>query len=221
MMGPLYMMGELSYAWSMALAVLIGMGFGFCLERSGFGDARVLVDIFYFRDFRVMRVMFSAIVTAMIALIVLSWPGLFDYTVMVNYALLKTWLWPQLIGGIVFGVGFVVGGYCPGTSMVGISSGRLDALVFFVGMFLGVWLFAGGYPWIESFYMSSAMERVTLWELFGISKELMAAIIVVFALVAFYIARKAEQWAPYRKETAEVRPPEARAEVESPIALGQ
>ena len=89
MTGPLYLFGTFGYGTSLLIAVVIGFLFGFVLERAGFGDARNLTSIFYFRDMRVLRVMFSAIVTALVGLIVLSWVGLFDYTVLLRHTLLK------------------------------------------------------------------------------------------------------------------------------------
>lgn len=201
MTGPLYMYAVFGDTTYYILAVVLGFFFGLSLERAGFGDARNLVNIFYFRDMRVLRVMFTAIIVCMAGLVILSAVGLFDYKMVLDYTLLKTFLWPQLVGGIIFGAGFVVGGYCPGTSMVGIVSGRLDALVFFLGMISGIWVFALGFPLYEAFYSSSEMGRITLWELFGISKELMAGILVVMALVAFFLAGLGEKWAPYGKET--------------------
>ncbi|MCA1960897.1 MAG: YeeE/YedE family protein, partial [Desulfomonile sp.] len=146
MTGPLYLFGTFGTGTSLALAVVIGFLFGFVLERAGFGDARNLTSIFYFRDMRVLRVMFSALTTAMVGLVALSWVGLFDYTVLVENSLLSTYLWPQLVGGILFGVGFVVGGYCPGTAVVGVTSGRIDAVAFLLGMISGIWVFAAGFP---------------------------------------------------------------------------
>jgi len=191
------MFGVFGHATSLLVAVAIGFLFGFVLERAGFGDARNLTNIFYFRDMRVLRVMFSAVVTAMVGLIALSWVGLFDYSMLLNYTLLPTYLWPQLVGGILFGIGFVVGGYCPGTAMVSVASGRLDALVFLGGMIAGIWGFALGFPVWGWFYKSSNLGRLTLWQAFGLNMELTAAIIVVMALAAFYLAGLGEKWAPY------------------------
>lgn len=199
MTGPLYMYGAFGYGTSLMVAVVIGILFGFVLERAGFGDARNITNLFYFRDMRVLRVMFSALVTAMLGLIVLSWIGLFDYSVLLQYSLLKTYFWPQLVGGIAFGVAFVVGGYCPGTSAVAIMSGKLDGLVYAGGLITGIWVFASGFPLWGAFYKSSNLGRLTLWQLFGIPMELMAVIIVVMALGAFYLASLAEKWAPYDK----------------------
>ncbi len=199
MSGPLYLVDAFGYGTSLWIALAVGILFGFVLERAGFGDSRNLTNIFYFRDMRVLKVMFSAIVTAMVGLIALSWIGLFDYSMLLDSSLLQTYLWPQLVGGILFGLGFVVGGYCPGTSAVGIVSGKLDALVYMMGMIAGIWVFAAGFQAWSDFYMSSPLGRVTLWQEFGISRELMAAAIVVMALMAFWLAGLAEKWAPYDK----------------------
>ena len=199
MTGPLYMYGVFSYATSLVVAVIIGFFFGFVLERAGFGDARNITNLFYFRDMRVLRVMFSAVVTAMVGLIILSWIGLFDYTVLLKYTLLKTYVWPHLVGGILFGVAFVVGGYCPGTSAVAIMSAKVDGLIYAVGLVAGIWVFAWGFPLWGAFYKSSDLGRLTLWQLFGVPMGVMAAAIVVMALIAFYLGGLGEKWAPYDK----------------------
>jgi hypothetical protein len=199
MIGPLYINGAFSYEASLVVAVVIGFLFGFVLERAGFGDARNLTALFYFRDFRVLRVMFSAMVTAMLGLLLLNWAGLFDYSVLLEVSLLKTYLWPQLVGGILFGFGFVIGGYCPGTAAVGIVSGKYDAMVFILGMIAGIWIFAAGMPLWGSFYMSSDLGRLTLWQVFGVPMWAMALIILGMALMAFALAGLGEKWAPYDK----------------------
>lgn len=199
MTGPLYMFGAFGYQASLLVALVIGFFFGFVLERAGFGDARNLTSIFYFRDMRVLRVMFSALATCMVGLIILSYVGLFDYAVLLEDSLLQTYLWPQVVGGILFGLGFVIGGYCPGTSVVGVASGKLDSVVFLGGMVAGIFVFAAGFPFWGNFYKSSALGRITLWQLFGINEVLMAAAIVIMALAAFWLAALGEKWAPYDK----------------------
>lgn len=201
MTGPLYLDGVIIFnsVPYLLIAVAIGFLFGFVLERAGFGDSRNLTSIFYFRDMRVLRVMFSALVTAMLGLIILSRFGLFDYSLLLDYSLLETYFWPQIVGGVLFGLGFVVGGYCPGTAIVGVASGKIDSIVFLVGMIVGVNIFAFGMPLWGSFYKSSDMGRITLWQYFGTSMETMAIIITVAALGAFVLAWLAEKWAPYDK----------------------
>lgn len=206
MTGPLYLQGVFGQSTSMFVALGVGILFGFVLERAGFGDSRTLTNIFYFRDMRVLRVMFSALTTAMVGLLVLSGLGLFDYSMLVNYSLLKTYLWPQVVGGVLFGLGFVIGGYCPGTAAVGVTSGKLDAVVFLVGMTVGMWVFAWGFPVWGAFYKSSDLGRITLWQVFGLSKEVMGAIIVAMALGAFWMAGLGEKWAPYDKKPGTPEP---------------
>ena len=135
----------------------------------------------------------------MVGLIVLSWAGLFDYSVLLQYSLLKTYLIPQLVGGILFGLGFVIGGYCPGTAVVGVTSGKIDAIVFLGGMIAGIYVFAAGFPLWSGFYKSWNLGRVTLWQVFHIPMPVMAAVIVVMALAAFWLSGLAEKWAPYDK----------------------
>ena len=105
--------------------LLIGFAFGFILESSGFGDARLLAAQFYFKDLRVLKVMFTAILVAMLLVFWSSALGLLDYDdVWVN----PTYLWPGILGGIIMGVGVILGGYCPRTSLVSMATLKLDGI---------------------------------------------------------------------------------------------
>ena len=127
MSAPFYPQGAFSDEASLALALAIGIGFGFFLERAGFGSARKLVSQFYLDDLAVFKVMFTAIVTAMLGLWLLSGVGFLDLSLV---SLVPTYWIAQVVGGLVLGVGFVVGGYCPGTSIVSTATFRLDGLVY-------------------------------------------------------------------------------------------
>jgi hypothetical protein len=131
MMLPLASSMEFPVVVNLALALVLGLGFGYCLERAGFGSARKLTAVFYLYDMAVVKVMFTAIVTAMAGLFALSAAGFLDlgelYLEPTNFV-------AQALGGAVFGAGFIVGGYCPGTSIAAIATGRKDAKVFAVGM---------------------------------------------------------------------------------------
>ena len=131
-MMPLHPSTWLSYTF----AILSGFAFGFVLERAGFGSSRKLAAQFYLRDMTVLKVMFTAIVTAMLGLAVLRAVGVVDWeAVYVN----PTNLGPQVVGGLIFGAGFAVGGYCPGTCIVAATTGKLDAFAFLGGtMIFGV-----------------------------------------------------------------------------------
>ena len=129
MNAPFYKFGLFGDHLSLVVAFLVGIAFGFFLERAGFGSGRKLAAQFYLTDLTVFKVMFTAIVTAMVGVFYLSWMGVVDLSLIY---LGNTYLLPQIVGGLILGVGFVVGGYCPGTSCVAGATGRIDAF-FFLG----------------------------------------------------------------------------------------
>jgi len=188
---PLFTRGAFGDGAMLLVQLLIGMGFGLALERSGFARSENLVSIFYGRDFRVMRVMFTAIVTAMAGLVILSGAGLMDMGLLF---LNETFLWPQLAGGLLLGAGFVISGYCPGTSIVGLASGRLDAIPVIAGVALGSWAHAELYPLIASFQGSGAMGTASLPAVLGIPVWIVAAGVFLFAAGAFLAVGRIEQW---------------------------
>ena len=182
MSAPFDPQGLLSEQAGYAVAVVLGLGFGFFLERAGFGSARKLTAQFYLYDMAVFKVMFTAIVTAMLGLALLSAIGWLDLG---EIFLVPTYLVPQLVGGLLLGVGFVAGGYCPGTSMVGIATGRVDAAVYALGIFAGLAAFAQAYPAIEGFAKSTALGEVTFPDLLGVPFWVVAIPVAVMAYGAF------------------------------------
>ncbi|MBE2215752.1 MAG: YeeE/YedE family protein [Opitutaceae bacterium] len=189
MTAPLFKYGLFGDEISLIVAFGIGIAFGFVLERAGFGNARVLAAQFYFRDLRVLKVMFTAIVTAMTGVYVLSRMGVVDLSLVY---LTPTFLWPQIVGGLILGVGFVIGGYCPGTSCVSAATGRIDGIVYVLGMIFGLIGFAEIYPMVENFAHSSALGQITLSSLFKIPYGVLVFAVVVMAVVAFVGAEWAE-----------------------------
>ena len=149
--------------------LLVGFSFGFVLEIAGFGNSRKLAAQFYFKDLTVFKVMFTAILVAMVGLYSLVAVGVVDMSRMwIN----PTFLWAQIIGGFLLGVGFIVSGLCPGTSVVSMFSGRIDGLVAFLGMFVGSFLFIVSIDWfpsLASLYVAGSMGTSTLPEVFGVS----------------------------------------------------
>ena len=195
-MFPLSSTIEFSTSASLALAVLLGLGFGFSLERAGFGSARKLTAVFYLWDMAVVKVMFTAIVTAMAGLFVLSSAGLMDlselYVEPTNYA-------AQILGGLVFGVGFLVGGYCPGTAISAIATGRKDAMAFGLGMLAGVTAFAEFTPGIDAWIKAGAVGELTLPQLTGIGMGWwVLAFIAFLAFAAWGMGRLEHRFARLR-----------------------
>jgi hypothetical protein len=182
MMAPFYELGRFGDRTSLVIALVLGIAFGWFLERGGMGSARKLAGQFYFTDLSVLKLMFSAIVTAMLGLFWLSWAGLLDLS---RVYVPETFIAPQLIGGLVFGAGFAAGGLCPGTSCVAAATGRRDGLALVAGMLAGVLVFGEAVPVIGAFADSTARGAWTLPEAFGVSYGVVVAIIVAAALGAF------------------------------------
>jgi uncharacterized membrane protein YedE/YeeE len=189
LMAPLSFNMEISTGLILSFALVTGIIFGFFLEKAGFGNAKKLVEQFYLTDMRMLKVLFSAIVTAVIGIFWLSFFGVLDITqIYIN----GTFIWPQIVGGILFGFGFVICGLCPGTSCVAAFTGKLDGIAVIGGMFAGIILFGETEPVIDKFMTASSLGDLSLYELFNMNYGLMTLLIVLFALAAFWFAGKIE-----------------------------
>ena len=186
---PFYQFGFVGENASLLIALAIGLGFGFTLERAGFGSGRKLAAQFYLTDLTVFKVMFTAIITAMTGLYLLSAVGLLDLSLIYH---LPTYLVPQLVGGLIFGLGFIVGGYCPGTSCVAASTGKIDGLVLVAGMMTGIWVFVESYPFLEGFVNSTPMGALDLPQVLGLPYGAVVMIVVAMALGGFFLAERIE-----------------------------
>lgn len=199
MTAPLILNDVISVDSSLWLAILIGIGMGFFLERAGFGSAKKLAAQFFLYDMTVFKVMFTAIVTAMVGIFLLSSTGFLDLD---QVSMVGTFVWPQVIGGLILGVGFVVGGYCPGTSVVACATGKLDAMVFAGGLIVGMFIFGEMYPSVQRFVNSSSLGKQTLYEYFNIPYGLVVLVVIAMALGGFRVAAIIE------KKFAHLRPQE-------------
>jgi uncharacterized membrane protein YedE/YeeE len=188
MIGPF----EVSQTVSLGLAVVFGIFFGLSLERGGLGNPHKLTGVFYLRDFTVPKVMFTAIVVASVGLYLLSDLHLLDLD---RVYIIPTFFWPQIVGGALFGVGYIVSGYCPGTAMAGFATGRLDALITIIGVGAGSLLFAVLFPILEGFYLSSDMGQTTLPKLAGVSHWVIIVSVTAFAVGMFLLM----EWHEKRK----------------------
>jgi hypothetical protein len=163
----------------------LGFGFGFVLERAGFGSSCKLTAQFRLTDWSVFKVMFTAIVFAAVGIYFLGLVGLIDPQ---SIYVPTPYLWAIATGGAAIGAGFAIGGYCPGTSVVGITTGRIDAIVFFAGLLIGTFAFASVFNWIEP--LTSAGELMAgdrLPELLGIPEWLVLLMLVAMAVGVFYL----------------------------------
>lgn len=200
MSAPFFKYGMFGDDASLIVAFLIGIGFGFFLERAGFGNGRKLAAQFYGYDLTVFKVMFTAIVTAMLGLYYLSVIGLVDLSLVY---VSPTYLLPQIAGGLLLGFGFVIGGYCPGTSCVAASTGKIDGMVYLLGIVAGILVFGEAFSLVEGFYNSTAMGSITLPAVTGMSYGMIVFLVVLMALGGFIFAEWAEKrWAHLNPEKA-------------------
>lgn len=166
------------------VAIFIGIAFGYILEQAGFSTSKKLVGLFYGYDFTVLRVFFTGGVTAMLGVIILGHFGLLDLSLIyIN----PTFLWSALVGGLIMGLGFVIGGFCPGTSITAAAIGKIDAMIFVLGSGIGVLIFAEGYPQFEGFYNAASWGSPRIFETIGMSQALFAFLLTLVAVGAFWI----------------------------------
>lgn len=187
-------------------AVVLGFLFGFSLERGGFGNARKLAGQFYLHDMTVFKVMFTAILVAMVGFYTLAGLGWVDMARMwVN----PTFMWAQVVGGFVLGMGFIMSGLCPGTSVVSAASGRWDGVVTMGGIFLGTGLFAITIDWVPglaALYTGGSMGVSVLPELFGLPPLPFVFVIVLVAATAFIGAEAVEDIFSGRYDEVDLTP---------------
>lgn len=186
---PLPLTELLGQYGSYVIYLIIGFSFGFVLEIAGFGNSKKLAAQFYFKDMTVLKVMFSAIVVAMVLIFTTSALGLLDYNLLwVN----PTYLWPGILGGLIMGVGFIVGGFCPGTSLVAAATAKIDGIFFALGVIFGIFLFGETVSNYAEFWYSSYLGRFTLPDLFGLPTGVVVVGVVAMALFMFWGAEKLE-----------------------------
>ncbi|HRI55494.1 MAG TPA: YeeE/YedE thiosulfate transporter family protein [Anaerolineae bacterium] len=182
---------------------VIGFGFGFVLESAGFGNSKKLAAQFYFRELTVLKVMFGAIVTAMVLIFITVGLGILDFSLLwVN----PTYLASGIVGGLIMGVGFIVGGFCPGTSLVAMVTGKLDGLFFVLGVLFGIFAFGETVEYYWDWWNNAGyMGRITIPEWLGLPYGVVVTGIVLMALFMFWGAEQLEHRFGGRDLTKEPR----------------
>lgn len=183
-MGPLIPNEIISPEWNNLVALLIGLSFGYIMEASGFSSSRKLVGVFYGYDWAVLRVFFTATVVAMIGILYMSKLGILNFD---DLYIQPTYLDSAILGGVIMGIGFVAGGFCPGTSLCAAGIGKLDGVVFIIGLMLGVVVFSEFYPALEGIFNANNLGGITLEDSLGLSNEMTTFLFAVLAVVAFYV----------------------------------
>ena len=189
-MGPLSVFSEFPEWLNLLVGFIIGIGFGFALEQAGFSSSRKLAGMFYGYDTTVLKVFFTAAIVALVGSQFLSFFGLLDLSlVFVN----PYYIGASLIGGVIMGAGFIMGGFCPGTGICALSIGKIDAFVFLFGGLFGAFLFAETWPLVEPLAMCGYKGPAKVDEWLGVSPGVFTFILIAAAALLFWIAELAEK----------------------------
>jgi len=199
-MGPIATLYHLPEWIDLVFALFIGIGFGFALEQAGFSSSRKLAGMFYGYDTTVLKVFFTAAIVALTGAQVLSYFGFLDLSlVYVN----EYYVNAAIIGGIIMGAGFIMGGFCPGTGVCAASIGKIDAMVYLFGGLTGAFLFAETYPWIEELAGKNFKGAVKINDMLGLSPAVFTLLLVIAAVCLFWLAEKAEKRFARKEITSE------------------
>lgn len=189
-MGPIIPLFEISEEINLLIAFLIGLGFGFALEQAGFSSSRKLAGMFYGYDTTVLKVFFTAALTAMLGLLFMNYLGMIDMSIIyVNDYFVSS----AIVGGVIMGAGFIIGGFCPGTSVCAAAIGKIDAMYFLGGSLIGILLFGQTYPLWEKLHNSQHLGSIKLSDSIGITDGLLGLLVIVAAVAMFWIGEMAER----------------------------
>jgi hypothetical protein len=189
-MGPLSIFNNFPEWANLLTGFIIGIGFGFALEQAGFSSSRKLAGMFYGYDATVLKVFFTAAITALVGAQFLSYFGLLDLSlVYVN----PYYVGASIVGGVIMGAGFIMGGFCPGTGLCALSIGKIDAFLFLAGGLVGAFLFAETYSFLLPLATGGYRGPVKINEWMGVSAGVFSLLLIVAAVAMFWLAEKAEK----------------------------
>jgi len=184
-MGPLIPNELIPFEWSSIIAIIIGICFGFILEASGFSSSRKLAGVFYGYDFAVFKVFFTAAVVSLIGLFYMDYLGYVDMSMLYIH---PTYTWAAIIGGAIMGIGFVTGGFCPGTTLTAVAIGKIDAIVNVLGIMFGVFVFSELFTFFEPIYNGYFQGNITLVDTLGINPYWFVFIMTLVAIIMFAVS---------------------------------
>ena len=167
-------------------AIPVGIAFGVILERAGLGDPRVIAGQLLGRDFTVVRVMFGAIITAMLGVVWASSMGWIDPS---TIAMPPTDLPAQALGAVIFGGGFALAALCPGTACVAAASGRRDGLAAVGGLFAGTALTPVAWPVVGIAVADAPREGATIATDLGAPIGVVVVLLTIAGVLAMVVGR--------------------------------
>lgn len=162
-------------------AILFGFAFGFLLQKGGVGKYNVLLGQLLLQDFTVAKVMMTAIVVGMAGVFTLH------HFAKANLHVQPTKVGAQIIGGTLFGIGFALMAYCPGTGAVALGQGSWDALFGMAGLIAGSYLFAAMSAWLKRTVETWGVKgQVMLPDLLRMPRGVFIPIFALVLIAALY-----------------------------------
>jgi uncharacterized membrane protein YedE/YeeE len=160
----------------------IGIVFGFLLHRGSVSRFETIVGQFLFTNFTVLKIMLTAIIVGGLGVY-----GLRELGLISELPLPASSLWGSALGGMIFGCGMAILGYCPGTAIAALAEGARDVLYGILGMFVGTAIFETVYPWFYSAILSKDATKETLATFFEVSPWFILGILVACAIIMFKV----------------------------------
>lgn len=168
-------------ARQLVLGLLFGLIFGFLLQKGGVAKYHILLGVLLLEDFTVVKVMLTAIIVGCIGIFTLHALGL------VKLQIKPTRYAANIIGGLIFGVGFGLLGYCPGTGAAALGQGNWDAIAGIAGLMLGSYLFAEASGWLDKTLLKVGDRgKLMLPEVVGVSRPVFLMILLPLLLAALF-----------------------------------
>ncbi len=165
--------------------LVTGILFGFLLQKGRVLRYDKQIGALLLKDMTIVKFMFSSIMVAMVGIYILKDMGL------VKLDLKPTILGANIIGGLIFGLGWGILGYCPGTQVGALAEGRWDTVWGIVGMLTGAALHAEAYPMLKNTVMTwGNYGKITLPGIFGVSHWVVIPLFIIFGLIVFLISEK-------------------------------
>jgi len=189
-MGPIIPIFEIPEELNFLVAFIIGIGFGFALEQAGFSSSRKLAGMFYGYDTTVLKVFFTAAIVALLGLTFFNYFEMIDMSIVyINQYFVNS----AIIGGVIMGLGFIIGGFCPGTSACAAAIGKIDAMAYLGGSLIGIFAFGATYDWWKEIYMANPLGGIKLSTSLGLSDGVVVFGVVVMAVLMFWLGEWAEK----------------------------
>ena len=168
------------------LGLITGFLFGFFLQKGQILRYEKQLGFLRLKDMTLIKFMFSAIITGMLGIYFFKDLGL------IELSLKGTLILAQVAGGLLFGIGWALFGYCPGTAIGALGEGRLHAVSGVVGMLFGAAVYAEIYPALKANILKYGdLGKITLPEVIGVNHWIVISIFIVLTMVFFrYIEKK-------------------------------